>query len=676
VKQPLVVIAAADTPTTSPTWGAVHKAAGIGISISEPLPTSGAYYPEPLKPGLDGTVEWYADPTNPNNGFLDHPLETSSGSANTNDSAAALAARPLVQERLQSTGTTVDYKTVVLQRLANPSMPFDPIMNPYRTVDWLPVDLTVFNGADSYNNHTAAPTPDWDSTFGGTTGRANDGNYWDTDDVYGDPHAANYFKGGSSLVKFMARQRAGSAPGSPDFPNVWTQSSVTPTQLPLVTAGTPPNFPFDLYNTLGYLNTTYWASPTPIAPLSSTNWLSPPAATTAPQPPNSLISSGNVRVVGNPEARGSPYVGDPMQPIPWITWNNRPYISQLELLQVPACSAARMVWEFQIASASSNPYTPPGLGAPAYANVPYPQLAGLFQSEASTTTGTAPQLYRILEYVGVPSRFVGTETFANPLDPSMTFGNSGYNSHSFHPPFNRISHYREPGRINLNTIYSSDVLRGLLNYFPGLNDATTWNKFVQSRRGLSATDPLAPDSTGTYPTLFAHPFRSFAGGDMVPTLNGQPALQLNREIEATVLRSDPTNGNRPLFQFDTTLALTTTGPNANVGPCNDPNRNAFFRYQAIERLGNLVTTRSNVYAMWITVGYFQVTPAPIKAGGTSYDPTIYPDGYQLGPELGADTGEVERHRAFYIYDRTIPVGFQRGQDINVEKGLLLRRFIE
>jgi hypothetical protein len=55
---------------------------------------------------------------------------------------------------------------------------------------------------------------------------------------------------------------------------------------------------------------------------------------------------------------------------------------------------------------------------------------------------------------------------------------------------------------------------------------------------------------------------------------------------------------------------------------------------------------------------------------------IYPDGYTLGRELGVDTGEIERHRAFYIIDRTIPVGFQRGKDLNSEKAILLNRFIE
>jgi hypothetical protein len=54
----------------------------------------------------------------------------------------------------------------------------------------------------------------------------------------------------------------------------------------------------------------------------------------------------------------------------------------------------------------------------------------------------------------------------------------------------------------------------------------------------------------------------------------------------------------------------------------------------------------------------------------------YPDGYELMQEMGSDTGEVVRHRAFYIYDRSIPVGFERGKDHNFADGLLLKRFIE
>ena len=65
-----------------------------------------------------------------------------------------------------------------------------------------------------------------------------------------------------------------------------------------------------------------------------------------------------------------------------------------------------------------------------------------------------------------------------------------------------------------------------------------------------------------------------------------------------------------------------------------------------------------------------MTPAP------SVDLARWPDGYQLGRELGLDSGDVKRHRAFYIIDRSIPVGFRRGQDLNAEKTILLKRTIE
>jgi hypothetical protein len=41
-----------------------------------------------------------------------------------------------------------------------------------------------------------------------------------------------------------------------------------------------------------------------------------------------------------------------------------------------------------------------------------------------------------------------------------------------------------------------------------------------------------------------------------------------------------------------------------------------------------------------------------------------------------DTGQVERHRAFFMIDRSIPVGFEKGTDNNVEDTILLQRFIE
>ncbi len=266
-------------------------------------------------------------------------------------------------------------------------------------------------------------------------------------------------------------------------------------------------------------------------------------------------------------------------------------------------------------------------------------------------------LCRLLDYLHVPSRFVGTELQANPVN--CTTGD-----HSFHPPFNHISNYRDPGKVNINTIFSPDVWLGLINYFPDPSQTTTpnwqWDKFVKSRRGYGAGSTAITLLDQNYPTRFVRPFRSAAAGDLVPPISATPNLAPDNEIDATLLRPDPdpAHSNRPLFYHDS------------ANPYDNTNRNPFFRYQGIQRLGNLVTTRSNVYAVWITVGYFEVSPAPIN------NPAIYPDGYALGAELGSDTGDINRHRAFYMFDRSVPVGFQRGKDLNVEKAVLLRRFIE
>jgi hypothetical protein len=214
--------------------------------------------------------------------------------------------------------------------------------------------------------------------------------------------------------------------------------------------------------------------------------------------------------------------------------------------------------------------------------------------------------------------------------------------------------------------------------FPAMQTTTFWQTFVSSRRGYGTSpNVLLPDTIDSppLPTEFARPFRSFGGWAMTPaTITG---LQPTREIDCTLLRSDtPGGSNRALFQFDSTVAA----PGPYNGAWNNPDPNPFFRYQGLARLGNLVATRSNVYAVWITVGYFEATPASQLPGFSSLTQAqiqaMYPDGYTVGRELGMDTGDIQRHRAFYIFDRTIPVGFQRGQDLNVEKAILVKRFIE
>ena len=230
---------------------------------------------------------------------------------------------------------------------------------------------------------------------------------------------------------------------------------------------------------------------------------------------------------------------------------------------------------------------------------------------------------------------------------------------------------------------SVGTYQGIKNIWPG---------FVVARRGGYPTPGTVGDanlalSDNSTPTRFCRPFRSFAWPALVPPGAGFASFATSgstasQEIDGTLLRRHPQLPQGSAAGQDIGLLQVRYY----AFPGGNYNRNPYARLQAYARLGNLVTTRSNVFAVWITVGYFQVTPA-----GPPYPPTsaaaanngnypdgrpVYPDGYQLGPELGSDTGEIERHRSFYIIDRTIPVGFQRGMDLNVEKAIVLRRFIE
>ncbi|HEX2477599.1 MAG TPA: hypothetical protein VHK01_22775, partial [Lacipirellulaceae bacterium] len=515
---------------------------------------------------------------------------------------------------------------------------------------------------------------------------------------------------------------------------------------------------------------------------------------------------------------------------PWLAWNNRPFASSEELLQVPGTSASLMLRYFSVVNANTkNPYdgTIRDDGTGTTSTDRYARQQGIFghllnffnTSELSAGTykdatgapvpfSGAAHFYRVMEFVDVPSRFVGTETrlpaeifgdvvptAANPngaesIGTDLTgFDDPRYN---LQPPFNTISRRSDPGRVNLNTVTGrrervggstriwSDVYDGIMHRDKDSNFITTdaagnrhltqlghlgpaWRDIVLSRRGYAQANadntavdkpatPGAPDAyqfglNKEFPTFFSNPFRSPDAGDLVPL----PQM-LHYGVDAGWLRrhhfnrggrqtwgSNNTDDNGDLtiddsreagyggddLVFDSgtgaLLPVISTGP---IDPAqsgiplfsetfNAPfiagERNSYMMYQPMSRLGNLVTNRSGVFAVWITVGYFEVekapswtetrdlngngtpdgvetqrrfgvpqsgaTPQQIAAAQALYS-RVYPDGYMLGREVGSDTGDVKRHRAFYIIDRTEEVGFKPGEDLNVEKMIKLRRRIE
>jgi hypothetical protein len=610
------------------------------LSVSEPGPGA-AYYKatNSTTQDPDDTTIKYPDAYTPP---LDSPLD------DTNTSLPS-----------KKQGTVKNFRTVYLQRLANPLAPYHVTQNPYITVDRMPIDVTVFNGE--------AP---------------------DTDDDPDDPLPR-------TTTKFASRERTGDLAAanvatSTDY-NIWRQAFSDPDDRK------PRDFAHSLGCVSGFANggnrgEVYFAS-------------------------TGVWTSAEF-------GAGSPYIGDPRgATFPWLTWNNTPFVSHLELMNVPASSPSRLLHEYHLrTNAAQGPFydhyrdrTSSANNAGPGAGPPYGHLLNFFHSSSVTgdeaggwnvandplpaagTSYAASNFHRVFEFLRVPSRFDGAHQF---LNPQVFMGNQLAVGHSFHPPFNRLSAYRDAGLININTIFDDGTTwRAIMNNDGAdasgtyLRNDLHWRKVFLSRQGygplVAANQPLWPTLDPNVPTLFANPFQPYSSGYDVPveTLRRRPnaAGQADpngtpREfVEATLLRPDPLDPTRPLMAPETVIddaVLSGQGESATVGAGDaraayrDGDRNPYFRYETLKKLGNTVTTRSNVYAVWITVGYFEVTP------NASLARDVYPDGYVLGAELGSDSGEIVRHRLFGVIDRSIPVAFQRGEDHNVRNAISLKRIIE
>ncbi len=615
--------------------GGAGSAYSRKLTITEPvngytLPGNiGFVQPASSGTNLDGEYEEIDPATGMTLGTqrpIDVPLDRSRMDGNGNE-----------WEFLNLETTRGNVRTLLLQRLANPLELWHPINNPYITIDRSSVDVTAFNGVVN----------DQQDPF--RQGKNETVNF------------QSFERGGSSPTATWSWNTVVAAPqpANPDTERrFWTMTPPRtpgvdpPTTSPLYTGAVTQHFPFRMIHTLATLNTQYGAR----------------------------ISKAQSFPYGGAPAPG----GTTNMAFPWLTHLNRPFTSPLELLQVPATNQYDLLNHFSLRDATASEYGNNSFGAPyAYTDTNTNQigyrLLNFFQAQvnaSSTGAQLGPQFNRLFDYIGVPSPYANADLYYNAAHFNSTAAPvlpGPQPAMTYRPPFNKLSRFRDPGRVNINTVYDdpgsaygapvlSALFKGNLHMDPNAasigGSIAFANDLLVSRRGYTAPSIYAPNAS--FPSIFSNPYRAQDAGDLVPSIGG---LQ-KRTIDSGFLRSQTLDGalsSTSLIAYDQpTTAVPTQYDNTN--------RNPYFRYQRYQKLGNLLTTRSNVFAVWITVGYFEVDPVIPDAA--------HPDGYTLGQEVGLDSGNVVRHRAFYIIDRSIPVGFLPGSRLNTDECILVKRMIE
>jgi hypothetical protein len=178
---------------------------------------------------------------------------------------------------------------------------------------------------------------------------------------------------------------------------------------------------------------------------------------------------------------------------------------------------------------------------------------------------------------------------------------------------------RSAGKININTIWDKETLNALC-------DAQSSNSFTQADvdavwTAMTSAGGRSPGVTQTPPAITQadRPFMSMGTGHTAagntPLYFGDPNKAQSQDIGSTVL-------NPAIFKVS---GASPSYP--------------YLQAELLTKIFGNMTTRSNVFAVWCTVGYFEVTD-------TSTQPV------KLGAEIGSSQGTTVRHRMFAIVDRT------------------------
>lgn len=111
-----------------------------------------------------------------------------------------------------------------------------------------------------------------------------------------------------------------------------------------------------------------------------------------------------------------------------------------------------------------------------------------------------------------------------------------------------------------------------------------------------------------------------------------------------------------------------------AGVNTDDRQHPFWRTELLQKAMNLTTVRTHQYAVWITVGFFEVKRLGDIGMIAQGSPQLAFD--IMGPELGVLDGRVKRFRSFFIVDRLQLSGFNPTNFNSFRSAVVYRNTIE
>ncbi len=522
------MVAVTNAPWTS--GGTTRLSPTVGISVSEPIPTPGSYYATPTQlvnssnttaapngaPGFgaagefkDGYHDYSATPPAGQTPLPDTPFDA--------DPATPIGLHyapthpPVGSSGVAAPGTQLDWCTAYLQRLADPERPWHAVLNPYITVDWMPIDLTVFSGEETISGGTYQFGSRQKN--GATTASARGSTFLSySNDA---PVATTAITGSTSYFTHeLAIDNATNVLASrPQVQRPTTNASAATSN----------------FVTLGYLNSPYL-----------------------------LLNESP----GNSASVAPNYVGSPSTAPLNLTWFNRPFTSAYELMLVPLCSPGQLMQEFNPPPtsgtfATGNQYAANSLNL-------FTHLPNFFQPRDATNNFAASTMFELMT---TPSPWSDADSLIPPSElasvtPAPANARTFEVLRPFVPPYNRVSNMVERGRLNINTVSEESAWQGVeWNYMipsgrAAIGSTSYWANLLQSRRIYTPTGGHVGGNSHLhpgYPTEFPGVFKSQFSVGMVPNTRAPIALDAGGVLSAATLFRKSLTSNAPMFSIRSDL---------------------------------------------------------------------------------------------------------------------------